>query len=1282
MQFIRNGPDIPDALLQAHEEGRAVFFCGAGISYPAGLPGFKGLVNEIYLRLGTTRTPIEDEAYGRDQFDITLDLLERRIPGQRIAVRKALAEALKPKLRRRGATETHTALLQLALSRERTLRLVTTNFDRVFEHAARRSKQSYQSYQSYAAPTLPIPKASRWNGLIYLHGLLPSKPDDESALNRLVVTSGDFGLAYLTERWASRFVSELFRNYVVCFVGYGINDPVLRYMMDALAADRMLGEETPQAYALGACEPGQETIQSNAWKSKGVLPILYKLRSGKKPHSALHQTLKVWAETHRDGINGKERIVAQHALARPSASTRQDDFVGRMLWALSDKSGLPAKRFAGFVPAPSLEWLKAFSENRFQHDDLSRFDISLRPPIDDNLRFSLIRRPAPYKLAPWMTLCRNRYGTDWDDVMLFIACWLARHLNDPQLIHWVLENGGVLHDRFAKLIEFELDRHDRLHLEGKIKELDKIRASSPQAIPEDQMRVIWRLWLRGRVKSKSFQSGYNFDRWMKSLKREGLSASLRMELRENLSPMIVLRKPFHWPDDEIEESDSSESLRRIVDGQLELAADHVYPTLYKKRSEHWNEEYWQHALSELLDDFQQLLLDALSIHRELGVADDRSDGSFVVLPSIIPHWQNRRSRDWVVLIELLRDALLTILRRDPARAALIAERWFELPYPTFKRLAFFAASKGCIDSSRWSGWLLSDDCWWLWSLETHREVMRLLVLQGHRLSTCQGPIEAAILDGPPRHMYQVNLESGRWEEILEREVWLLLAKLDASGLELGEDARSRFDTLSSANPSWELLPYEREEFSCWMSGTGDPDYEENRRIDFAPRKRQDLVQWLRFPPRQERPFYQDNWADMCGTRFFHCLFALRDLAEEGFWPVGRWREALQVWSEEGHVQRSWRYAAPLVRTLPDHILQEISHGVAWWLKVTSRSIERHEDILLELSQRIMNLPPKPEPVLMQDDETVQRPVTAAINHPVGLVAEALLSLWLGSEPNDGDRLPANIQPLFSQICDTQEQRLRHGRVLLASRLIFLFRVDPSWTTGHLLPLFSWTENPVEARLVWEGFLWSPRLYWPLFHAFRSQFLETAGHYHCLGEHGEQYVAVLTYAALEPMDGEDPFDFQAAFEALPIEGLQEAASTLSRALESSGSQRGLYWTNRILPFWQDVWPKSSDRISGDVSEALALMIIAAEEKFPDALDLIHGWLRTVEYPDTIVFRLQESDLSASFPTQALRLLDVVVREPPWVPSELGQCLTDISRANPELVNDHRYQRLLALVAMFE
>jgi NAD-dependent SIR2 family protein deacetylase len=188
------------------------FFCGAGVSYPAGLFRFRGLVNEIYKQVGTYPTPIEQEAINREQFDATLDILEHRLLGQRFAVRSALKKVLQPNLRLKGATDTHSALLQLSCTRGGTLRLVTTNFDHVFERAAKRDKQKINSY---AAPMIPIPKNSKWNGIVYLHGLLPINDNEPSELNRLVLTSGDFGLAYLTERWASRFVSELFRNYVV-----------------------------------------------------------------------------------------------------------------------------------------------------------------------------------------------------------------------------------------------------------------------------------------------------------------------------------------------------------------------------------------------------------------------------------------------------------------------------------------------------------------------------------------------------------------------------------------------------------------------------------------------------------------------------------------------------------------------------------------------------------------------------------------------------------------------------------------------------------------------------------------------------------------------------------------------------------------------------------------------------------------------------------------------------------------------------------------------------------
>ncbi|MBR0871381.1 SIR2 family protein [Bradyrhizobium tropiciagri] len=1266
MQFVANGPDIPDPLLQAHEEGRVVFFCGAGISYPAGLPGFGGLVDDIYRLAGTSRLDIEQDAYDRGQFDTTLDLLEHRIPGQRTTVRQKLAEALKPKWRRKGATDTHGALLELARCRQGSLRLVTTNFDRIFERVGKRPGKAFRSY---AAPMLPIPKNSRWDGLVYLHGLLPDKLDG-SALNRLVLTSGDFGLAYLTERWAARFVSELFRNYLVCFVGYSINDPVMRYMMDALAADRMQGEFNLQAYALGECKPGREHAKTNEWKAKGVTPILYHVPADGRDHSALHDTLKAWANTYRDGILGKERIVVDYALTRPSGSTRQDDFVGRMLWALSHESGMPAKRFAEFNPVPALDWLEAFSDARYLHSDLNRFGVSPLADIDEKLRFSLIARPAPYRRAPWMSLASHGTGgSDWDHVMFQLARWLARHLNDPALIIWLADRGAQLHERWTWLIEQRLDLFARLAREEKTTELDEIRSNAPNAIPGPLMQTLWRLLLTGRVKSPS--RDLDLYRWKDRLKREGLTASLRIELRELLSPKLILKKPFRWGAQE-EAADEPTRIRQLVDWELVLTADHVHTSIREL-----SDKRWLTALPVLLDDIQQLLRDALDLLRELGDADDRNDRSHWDMPSISPHWQNRGFRDWVTLIELLRDAWLATRASARERANQIALGWFEIPFPTFKRLALFAASQNdCIDSEQWVNWLVRDDGWWLWSIDTQRETMRLLVLQGANLSPSgRASLEAAIMAGPPRRMYRAELEPEDWQALVDDGIWLRLAKLRASGGQLGDDASQRADELAAEEPRRRLASNERDEFTHWMSGTGDPDYESSRQVVVAPRKRVDLVQWLKKPrPETHSFFYEDTWPEICRTRFSLSFLALCVLAQEGVWPADRWRDALQAWSDDSRILRSWRYAAPLVRNMPDAVMRDSAHSLTWWMEAASKVIDRHEAILLDLCRRVQALPLEPNTGIRENDEPIKDPVSEAINHPIGHVAQALLNLWLKRNPNDNDLLPEDIEPFFTQMSDVRIERFRHGRVLLASRLIALFRVDRPWTEKHLLPLFDWEGSRNEAKGAWEGFLWSPRLYRPLLIAFKSQFLSTADHYGELGEHGGQFAAFLTYAALDPVEGYTSTDFRTAIGILPQEGLHEVARALSQALEGAGEQREDYWKNRVCPFWQEVWPKSRNLASDSIAESLALMSIAAGKEFPSALAAVTDWMRPVEHPHYVVHRLQESGLSARFPEAALRLLDVILTDQPWAPSELPQCLEAIAKAMPSLQRDRRHQRL--------
>jgi hypothetical protein len=1261
MQFVANGPDIPNSLLMAHEEGRVVFFCGAGISFPAGLRGFDWLVEEIYRLVGEVRDPIEEQSFQGKQFDATLDHLERRIKGQRIAVRKALCKALKPNLRLKGATDTHSALLQLARNREGTLRLVTTNFDRIFDIAAKHSKLSVNAY---SAPMLPIPKISRWDGLVYLHGVLPEN-DNDNALQRLVLTSGDFGLAYLTERWAARFVSELFRNYIVCFVGYSINDPVMRYMMDALAADRMMGEETPQAYAFGDFESGKELSSANEWKAKGVTPIPYERPVGVHEHLVLHHTLKAWAETYRDGILGKERIIVSHAIANPSTSTRQDDFVGRVLWALSDKDGLPAKCFAELNPVPPLSWLEVFFENRFGHTDLIRFGVPPLSKIDDKLRFNLLLRPAPYTHASWMSLASGGLSdSHWDSTMFHLARWLVRHLDDPTLIIWLAQQGSQLHERWHYLLEEKLNHFALLESEGKTEELESIRTDAPKAIPSPLMQTLWRLLLSGRVKSRLHR--FDLYRWQERFSRSGLSTTLRLELRELLSPRVTIREPFSWPEDD-GGTIKPERINDLVDWEIELTADDVYQTLNGLNSDMWRE-----ALPALLDDFQQLLRDTLDLRRELG-ADEHSDPSYWYLPSISPHWQNRRFHDWTGLIELVRDAWLATWERDPSRASNLAQGWFNSDYPTFKRLALFAASQDkCIASEYWVDWLLSDGAWWLWSVDTQRETMRLLVLQGANLTATAGDrLETAILNGPPRKMFLEDIEPERWKRLVNRSVWLHLAKLTEGGKVLGNAAARCFEGLSASYPDWELGKHERDEFPTWMSGTGDPDYEDSHEIDIAPHKRADLVIWLIKPIPEGRPFYEDNWFQTCRRYPLNCLFALSDLAQQEFWPVDRWRTALQAWGEKHLAVRSWRCAAPLVQTMPDHVLLEVIHSLTPWMKSVSGAIDSNDALFLDLCSRLLQFS-------YEDDVETDDPVFRAINHPVGDLTQALLNFWFRREPNDKDGVPVDIEPVLTRLCDTGISCYRHGRVLLGSRLIPLFRVDKSWTEAHLLPLFDWNDNAIEAKAAWEGFLWAPRLYPPLMAAFKDEFLLTANHFEDLGKHKRQFAGFLTYAALELSSGFTADDFRSAIRALPQEGLEQVAQALVQVLGGAGEQREEYWLNRIQPFWKTIWPKSHEMASDNIASTLARLCVAARGEFSSALTELVDWLKPIAHPYFVVNQLAKSGLAKRFPEDALRFLDALIDDQIWAPRELQQCLDEIAEAMPALKQDPRYIRLLDYV----
>jgi hypothetical protein len=77
--FTTNGTEIPIEVLPMLEDGELVFFCGASVSTPTGLPLFGELVSAIHKCVHEDTRELEKQAFQNGAHDRVLTLLERRV---------------------------------------------------------------------------------------------------------------------------------------------------------------------------------------------------------------------------------------------------------------------------------------------------------------------------------------------------------------------------------------------------------------------------------------------------------------------------------------------------------------------------------------------------------------------------------------------------------------------------------------------------------------------------------------------------------------------------------------------------------------------------------------------------------------------------------------------------------------------------------------------------------------------------------------------------------------------------------------------------------------------------------------------------------------------------------------------------------------------------------------------------------------------------------------------------------------------------------------------------
>jgi len=299
MRFLEDGADIPDELIRAVTDGDAVFLCGAGVSKRAGLPLFDELTERVYQELGETRgnEPAERKAFERKEYDRVLRSLEKRThrPGTQSRVRIAVAALLAAQ--DDVAVPDHLALLQLSRDADGRHKLLTTNFDTLFERAAHAAGLKAPSH---GAKSIPKPGGASDYGILHLHGRIA---DVQLELDEtdLVLTSADFGDAYLRDGWASQYVEDRMRLSNLVLVGYQAEDAALRLLLETLDADRERFRDLKDIYAI---EKRTEDSAS-MWKAKGIKPIEF------ADYPDIYATLQEWARyTTQPTDYGRARVTS------------------------------------------------------------------------------------------------------------------------------------------------------------------------------------------------------------------------------------------------------------------------------------------------------------------------------------------------------------------------------------------------------------------------------------------------------------------------------------------------------------------------------------------------------------------------------------------------------------------------------------------------------------------------------------------------------------------------------------------------------------------------------------------------------------------------------------------------------------------------------------------------------------------------------------------------------------------------------------------------------------
>ena len=1243
-----------------------VFLCGAGVSNPAGMPDFLGLARYVVDELGTPRDAqsramlsmwdnVGIPAGARPSLDQIFNLLQQEYPASEVDYLIAKRLRTKP-----GANVTsHQTVLRISKGVDGISQLVTTNFDLLFEYASK------QKIRRYVPPSLPdLANGESLAGLVYLHGRIDPRIKQGDVRQGFVLSSSDFGRAYLAEGWATHFIRELLDRYTVILLGYSASDPPVRYLLQGLHTGRRKSRARLYAFDSGT----EEEVQAR-WRDSGVHHVLA-YPATDCLHSKLWDTLSAWADRADDPKAWRERIVSL-AMKGPRDLAAYER--GQVVSLVRTNTG--SKLFANADTPPPGEWLCVFDRYVRYGSVASNFDDSL-PPFDPLTAYGLDddpERPAEnssFKDLPPGDDLLSSTATENHPHQRTRLAGIGRECNGPlppDLYHLARWIGTVAHH---PVVPWWAARYLRLHpivLDEIVRRLER-----NGDLPATANRT-WQLLL------EKFHATYDdfdlrWDKMCRRLKDEGWNRVLIRKFDRKATPHIKTERPYgvassRPPDDEWPMLFLSKITRFKVafpGYQMERPdiPDAVLPKAYQIVRRHLE------LAAGFLEDIETQYWKTATFYPEDKPGQTRiTDASEYLL------WFRG-------LFDRMVNSYAELAKADSAL-------WPKEEPFFFNKLHLYAWSFDELFSGKQvAHGLLSLSDVSFWNHEYRRELLHLLKRRWNELPSEERELlEQRIVDGPKR----LNSEPEEdYKRFRSQTSAIILGWLITQECKLGEETLDILPGLRAANPRW--CPEWDETADDSLSSRGGSvtiDTDPSPIIGAPASQIIELALKYTRRPIGELTEYKP-FSGLVSERPLRAVTALAHEARRGEYPLEFWRSAIDAWPQDVRYRLTFLFAARIAR-LPAEILIELKHDVFRWLskhfaRLAAQDQLRALSLLDALIDKLFTGGP-PATKSGTGDTFVggvrqnhsRRTANYALNSPVGTVVELLLDLLNSQNPGKGSSIQPEIKSRLETLIAAPGEGADHAVCLLASNFTWLEHIDPKWAHSKILPWFQL--DHLRSEPAWNGVLYDSKPKKMLFSLINSDFMNTIVHATTSNWDDQSLQRLHEYLVLGCFwhkDSDAYITFEQTREVLQKTNDVGRVNSLSFFRRLVGDKHA--WNPFGKPFIENAWPKESRFQSAETSRQFVNLAEEAGDLFPDVVRTILPFLVTIEGIWSIYGIIRSSEkrhhiFPEMFPVATLSLIDRLVPENPLeTPYELGAALEMIAEAKPGLRRDERWLRL--------